>query len=684
VISINIVHNGNVERGDGAFFFVAADVQIIVRGAAIGEPVDQPGVAVIGKNDRFVEGEHGIELGIGEPVRILAVGLQGHQIDDIDDADFDVGKMLAQEIDSGQSFQRGDVTGTSHNGVRLGALIVAGPVPNPDAGGAVTDGRGHVQPLQSRLFAGDDDVDIVAAPQAVKIPHLLDLGITAVELLPIFQFDEQSAPKGLRNYWGYEPVSFFAPHTAYSSRRDSLACLDEFKDLVKALHRAGIEIILDVVYNHTAEGAEDGPTFCYRGFENEAYYLARPGDRSRCANYTGCGNTLNANHPVVRRMILDSVRYWVSTMHVDGFRFDLASILSRDESGRSVANAPLLADLESDPVFASTKLIAEAWDTELYQVGAFANGTWKEWNGKFRDQVRGFMKGDRRTTRGLANGFLGSPDLYEQRNSAAEQSINFITCHDGFTLNDLVSYNEKHNERNGEGNRDGSNDNLSWNCGIEGSTNDPDVELLRNRQVKNFLALTLLSAGTPMMQMGDEVRRTQQGNNNAYCQDNEIGWLDWNLATTHADILRFVKQLIRLRLSFESAQENERLSLAEFLHHAEIRWHGMRLNYPDWGDDSHSLAVTLKSYKGKRLRHFILNAYWEALEFELPPPAEGNTWHRLIDTALKPPFDIADAVSASQIDQASYLVQPRSVVLLSCETRAHVGLGGWRKLFASQ
>lgn len=513
-----------------------------------------------------------------------------------------------------------------------------------------------------------------------KIPHLLNLGITAVELLPIFQFDEQNAPAGLSNYWGYSPVSFFAPHSGYSSRRDALGCLDEFKDMVKALHRAGIEVILDVVYNHTAEGPEDGPTLCYRGFENETYYLTRPDDKSRYADYAGCGNTLNANQSVVRRMILDSVHYWVSTMHVDGLRFDLASILSRDESGRSMANAPVLADLESDPVFAGTKLIAEAWDTELYQVGAFAGGNWKEWNGKFRDQVRSFMKSDRGTVQGLANRFLGSPDLYGQQDRTAEQSVNFITCHDGFTLNDLVSYNQKHNESNGEDNRDGTDNNLSWNCGIEGTTNDTAVEILRNRQVKNFLAVTFLSAGTPMILMGDEVRRTQLGNNNAYCQNNEIGWFDWSLTSKHPDILRFVQQLIRLRLSFESGLEDEHLSLAEFLHHAEIRWHGVKLDHPNWGDDSHSLAVAVKSYRGKRLSHFILNAYWEPLEFQLPAPVGVDGWRCLIDTALKSPFDIADSVSASRVDQSSYAVQPHSVVVLSSEINGQAGLGSWRNL----
>src|SRR5574341_1832863 len=373
-----------------------------------------------------------------------------------------------------------------------------------------------------------------------KIPYLQDLGITAVELLPVFQFDAHDAPDGRVNYWGYCPVSFFAPHHAYSSRKDPLGPLDEFRDMVKALHRAGIEVILDVVYNHTAEGNQDGPTFCYRGIENGAYYILEP-DRTWYSNYTGTGNTLNANHPIVRRLIVDSLRYWVRVMHVDGFRFDLASILSRDEAGHPLANPPILWDIETDPVLAGTKLIAEAWDAAgLYQVGSFIGDAWKEWNGRFRDDVRSFFRGDEGKVVPLSNRLLGSPDVYGHKEREKEQSINFITCHDGFTLNDLVSYNQKHNEANGEGNRDGCDNNLSWNCGVEGPTDDPAVERLRNRQIKNFLTITLLSIGVPMIVMGDEARRTQGGNNNAYCQDNETSWLDWTLLKKHGDVHRFL------------------------------------------------------------------------------------------------------------------------------------------------
>ncbi len=348
-----------------------------------------------------------------------------------------------------------------------------------------------------------------------KIPYLEDLGVTAVELLPVFQFDDQDAPPGLRNYWGYAPMSFFVPHAGFTVGSGPMAPLDEFRDMVKALHRAGIEVILDVVYNHTAEGNETGPTFCYRGLANDVYYILES-DRSRYVNHSGCGNTLNANHPVVRRMILDSLRYWVKEMHVDGFRFDLASVLARDRSGQFLVDPPALWDIETDPFLAGVKLIAEPWDPGgLYQVGSFIGDRWMEWNGRFRDDVRRFLKGEEDSVSGFASRLLGSPDLYGHEDREPEQSVNFVTCHDGFTLNDLVSYNGKHNESNREHNRDGMDHNLSWNCGAEGPTEDREIERLRNRQVKNFLTATLLSLGTPMLLMGDEFLRTQLGNNNA-------------------------------------------------------------------------------------------------------------------------------------------------------------------------
>ena len=363
--------------------------------------------------------------------------------------------------------------------------------------------------------------------------------------------------------------------------------------MVKALHRAGIEVILDVVYNHTAESDENGPTISFRGLSNETYYILAA-DRSRYANFTGCGNTLNANEPIVRRLILDSLRYWVSEMHVDGFRFDLASVLARDEAGRPMASPPILWDIESDPVLANVKLIAEPWDPGgLYQVGTFVGDSWTEWNGRFRDDVRAFLKGDSGVARAMAFRLSGSPDVYAGEEREAEQSINFVTCHDGFTLNDLVSFNAKHNEANGESNRDGTDQNLSWNCGVEGATADPDVERLRNRQVKNFLALTLLSIGTPMLLMGDEVRRTQRGNNNAYCQNNEISWFDWTSSEKHADIHRFAKTLIAMRMNRHLPIERLDLTLNELLRRQPFTWHGVRLNAPDWSHESHTLAATV-------------------------------------------------------------------------------------------
>jgi isoamylase len=512
-----------------------------------------------------------------------------------------------------------------------------------------------------------------------KIPYLQDLGITAVELLPVFQFDCQDCPPGLVNYWGYSPVSFFAPHAGYSSRKDPLGPVDEFRDLVKALHRAGIEVILDVVYNHTAEGNAEGPTLCFRGLANEVYYIL-DNDRARYANYSGTGNTLNANQSVVRRMILDSARYWVTHMHVDGFRFDLASILSRDETRRPLERPPVLWDIDSDPVLAGIKQIAEAWDAAgLYQVGGFFGDNWKEWNGRFRDDVRGFVKGDSGTVRLLAQRALGSPDIFGHQEREPEQSINFVTCHDGFTLNDLVSYNDKHNEANGEGNQDGPGTNLSWNCGVEGpieenAIGDTAVEQLRRRQVKNFIVILLTSIGTPMLQMGDEMRRTQWGNSNAYCQDNEVSWLDWSLLDRHRDLHQFVRKLIshRLRLLSAGHEESFGLSLNQLLRRAEIDWHGVQLGRPDWSDSSHSLALTVRPRQRQipLWLHVMFNAYWEALDFELPlaPEAADAGWQRWIDTSLQSPEDIMDAAAAPPVAGMQYRVTPRSVVALFSRT----------------
>ncbi len=498
-----------------------------------------------------------------------------------------------------------------------------------------------------------------------KIPYLRALGITAVELLPVFQFDPQDAPPGGTNYWGYSPVSVFAVHQGYSSCAQPLAAMNEFRDMVKALHRAGIEVILDVVFNHTAEGGDDGPTQCFRGLDNSTYYLLEP-DRSRYANFTGTGNTLNANHPVVRRMIVDSLRYWVQEMHVDGFRFDLASILARDSSGAVMSNPPVLWDIESDPALAGTKMIAEAWDAAgLYQVGSFVGDSWKEWNDRFRDDMRDFFRGANDVAGRAADRLVGSPSIYGWEEREPEQSINFVSCHDGFTLNDLVSYNHKRNEANGENNRDGLAENRSWNCGWEGPTEDPEIERLRNRQVKNFLTAVLLSAGVPMFVMGDEVRRSQRGNNNPYCQDNETTWFDWSLVAEHADVLRFVKLLIERRLVRDLEHEYRRATLSQVLREAKPAWHGVKLNQPDWSASSHTIALGGQLKGEAVLVHLILNAYWEALDFELPLLNDGKqTWGRWIDTSLDPPHEICEWNAEPHVLGTTYRAGARSVVVL--------------------
>jgi isoamylase len=502
-----------------------------------------------------------------------------------------------------------------------------------------------------------------------KIPYLKELGITAVELLPIFQFDPQEAPPGLANYWGYNPVSFFAPHLEYGSSNCPLKVLDEFRDMVKALHRADIEVLLDVVYNHTAEGNENGPTFCFKGLENIAYYIldqeeSRGHDRRKYANFSGCGNTLNGNHAVVRRLILSSLRYWVEEMHVDGFRFDLASVLSRDITGKPQANPPILWDIETDPVLSGTKLIAEAWDAAgLYQVGNFFGDHWKEWNGRFRDDVRAFVKGDEKHAGTFAQRILASPDIYGHRNREPEQSINFVTSHDGFTMNDLVSYNEKHNDANNEGNRDGHNDNISWNCGVEGPTDDPEIEHLRTKQIKNLFTINLLAFGVPMMVMGDEIRRSQRGNNNAYCQDNDTSWMDWSLLERHADLHRFVNRLIMYRRNLPD-RADPRLSLSEVILRARVRWHGVKLDRPDWGGDSRSVAFTIET--AQKWYHLIFNAYWDTIEFELPSVPDGfESWQCIIDTDKPSPHDIGEGTPL--LDETSYTMQGRSTVVITAK-----------------
>lgn len=512
-----------------------------------------------------------------------------------------------------------------------------------------------------------------------KIPYLQELGITAVELLPVQEFDPQDAREPLVNYWGYSPIAFFAPHRAYSSRQDSIGPLDEFRDLVKALHKAGIEVILDVVFNHTAEGNENGPTYSFRGLENSAYYILEE-NPTDYRNYSGCGNTFNTNHPVVHRLVVDCLCYWVAEMHVDGFRFDLASVMSRSTSGDPLEDPPVLWAIETDPILAGTKIIAEAWDAAgLYQVGSFIGDRFAEWNGHYRDDVRRFLKSDFGTVTKVAARIMGSPDIYTKPNREPNHSINFITCHDGFTLNDLVSYHDKHNEANGEDNRDGNSHNFSWNCGEEGLTDNPEIEVLRERQIKNFLTILFFSQGTPMILMGDEVRRSQLGNNNSYCQDNELSWFDWEQIKKQSGLFRFVKGIINLTQNLDIFQVEEILAtlgtstpeLSERIFSQSepdklpnITWHGVSLFEPDWMEDSHCLAFTLQYPERGEYLHVMFNSYWEAMDFEFPPHERGESWHRIVDTALSAPHDYCDRKKAPKIDGISYRVESRSVVVL--------------------
>ncbi|MBC7005755.1 glycogen debranching protein GlgX [Photobacterium sp. BZF1] len=496
-----------------------------------------------------------------------------------------------------------------------------------------------------------------------KIPYLKSLGVTAVELMPVQQFDTDDAPEGRDNYWGYSPINFFAVHADYSVEKAPLSAIDEFKTLVRELHKADIEVILDVVFNHTSEGDEHGPTFCFKGLQNGAYYLLDK-KTGTYGNYSGCGNTCNANHSVLRRMIIDALHYWVTEMHVDGFRFDLASVLARDSQGHPMKEPPLLWSIDSDPILCSTKIIAEAWDAAgLYQVGSFIGDRWNEWNGKFRDDVRAFWRGDAGYVSRFASRILGSPDIYCSRNHSPHRSVNFICAHDGFTLNDLVSYSEKHNEANGEGNRDGDNHNLSSNYGVEGPTEIAEIESLRHRQCKNMMATLFLSLGTPMLNMGDEVRRTQQGNNNAYCQDNEISWFDWRLVDTHRDLLRFVTLLSQLRTAEPTIDWNMHMSLNSVLEDVGIRWHGIKPDQPDWSENSHSIALTVYHPITQDELYVICNAFWDPLEFTLPD-RNCSDWHLVINTAKPSPHDIYPIDEAPLYTRNTILATGRSMIVM--------------------
>ena len=471
-----------------------------------------------------------------------------------------------------------------------------------------------------------------------EIPYLVDLGVTAVELMPVFQFDPTDG-----DFWGYNPIAHFAPHDRYGT-------VDEFRDLVKAMHRAGIEVILDVVFNHTGEAGGDGPTISLRGLGNEAYYMTSPQDPGVLLDFTGCGNTLDVNDPITAKLVFDALCYWVEELHVDGFRFDLASVLTRDPTGAVMQYPPVVALAELADQLGETKLIAEAWDAAgLYQLGSFPGRRWSEWNGRFRDDVRRFVRGDPGLVGAVATRIAGSSDLYEWSRRPPLASVNFVTCHDGFTLADLVSYNGKHNEANGEDNRDGANDNISWNCGVEGETDDAAVEQLRLRQIRNFAVVLLVSQGVPMILAGDEVRRTQRGNNNAWNQDNEISWLDWDRAADNEPLHRFWRKLIAFR------KRHPTLRRDRFLQAGDVQWHGCLLGAPGWSDpSSRVLAFTLADV------HVILNMDDQDLDFELP----SGTWRRAFDTSLPAPFDASEPGAEPVVDGAVYRAHARSAVVL--------------------
>jgi glycogen operon protein len=493
-----------------------------------------------------------------------------------------------------------------------------------------------------------------------KIPYLRDLGITTVELLPVQHFETQDAPVGLTNFWGYSPVAWFAPHAGYAAGTDPLAAVEEFRDLVKALHRAGLRVVLDVVYNHTAEGPLTGPLLSWRGFASTDYYL-HDRDGVRLADFTGCGNSFNANHPVALRLILDSLRYWVREMHVDGFRFDLASSLTRDEQGEAQLRPPLLRLMETDPELAGTTLIAEPWDAAgLYQVGAFPGERFAQWNGPFRDDVRRFLRSDDAAAGAVMARLVGSPDIMDRDGAGwPGRSINFVTCHDGFTLADQVAYNRKHNEGNLEQNRDGSDQNLSWNGGAEGPTQAPLAREIRRRQVRNLASFLLLSHGTPMLLMGDEVLRTQQGNNNTWCQDNPLGWFDWDDVTRHGDMLRFVRGLIALRQSLSIFALDRYWRAAE-----DVLWHGVELGKPDLGFASHSVAWTLVAQEGQERVHVMVNAWWRPLTFAVPTTPANLRWHRVVDTSRETPDDLTMGAEAPRVTANRLTVPWHAVVIL--------------------
>lgn len=504
-----------------------------------------------------------------------------------------------------------------------------------------------------------------------KIPYLKELGINVVELMPIFEFDEMRNAREvdgtkLLDYWGYNPVCFFAPNTSYASEIEYNREGRELKELIKELHENGIEVILDVVFNHTAEGNEHGPFFSFKGIDNNIYYMLTPD--GYYYNFSGCGNTLNCNHPLVRDLILNCLRYWTMNYQVDGFRFDLASILGRSEDGAPMNRPPLLERLAYDPILAGVDLIAEAWDAGgLYQVGSFPSwNRWAEWNGKYRDDIRSFLKGDAGFARAAANRITGSTDLYPPDKRGDNVSVNFLTCHDGFTLYDLYSYNEKHNEKNGWNNTDGADDNRSWNCGAEGDTDNTQVMRLRFQMIKNACAVLMLSRGTPMFLAGDEFGNTQFGNNNAYCQDNEISWLDWSFLKKNRELFEFFKFMIKFRKEHKIVRKDTKECTLGF---PKVSFHSVK---PWEGAYDHDTRMIGIMYAGRQngvddVIYLGINAYWEHLEVTLPKPKNAYFWRPLVDTSRG-----EDALIGKEeiLDKGIYVMGPRSVAVF---TLGHVG-----------
>ena len=495
-----------------------------------------------------------------------------------------------------------------------------------------------------------------------KLPYLKRLGVNAVELMPIFEFDEMQNYREvdgnkLYNYWGYNSVSFFAPNTSYTATTEYNREGNELKNLIQDFHREGIEVFLDVVFNHTAEGNEQGPFFSFKGFDNNIYYLLTPD--GKYYNFSGCGNTLNCNHPIVHQMILDCLRYWVTTYRIDGFRFDLASILGRNEDGSPMNKPPLLQAMAFDPILGDVKLIAEAWDAGgLYQVGSFpAWNRWAEWNGRYRDDMRRYLKGDAGMAQAAAQRLVGSRDIYEPQ-SRKNASVNFITCHDGFTLWDLYSYNEKHNEKNGEHNMDGANDNNSWNCGAEGDTRDPAVNALRRRMVRNAFALLMCSRGIPMFLAGDEFCNTQFGNNNAYCQDNITSWLDWNLLEKNQEIFKFFQHMIRFRMEHRILRTNLSDGVSGF---PDISFHGVTpWRQEPYSDHDRYVGVLFAGWEretGPQVIYVASNAYWEELQVELPQLPASMCWELVTDTFEE------ELLPGRRLSGTGIAIRPRSVMI---------------------